>query len=218
MAYLFSNSFAKSYVMKKIYFSAFLLLASIINLHATTFVVNVEDFEFDPKTFSVNTGDTILWSLDNSSGAHTTTSTNIPTGAAAWNQVLTQGAPNFSYVPTVPGTYSYICLYHVSMGMSGTFTVSGASGIQSNAGSSFSLLNILVENDKIKVSYQLPNFSSVDFRLFNVIGEELQHMTFARREGIYTDALPADIPDNGIYMLQVSSGNVSISKRFLVAR
>lgn len=79
-------------------------------------------FSFSPSSgLSVQAGDTVEWVW--ASGTHTTTSGTIPSGAASWNANITSSATTFSYVPTVAGTYNYYCVYHQSMGMTGSFTV-----------------------------------------------------------------------------------------------
>jgi len=205
--------------MKKIiYIFTFILFLSGFGTHATTVVVNVEDFEFNPQTFTINLGDTIIWSLDNSAGAHTTTSTTIPAGATAWNQALTQSMNTYMYVPAVAGNYSYICQYHVTMGMAGTFTVSSSTGIASYASSKLSLMNVVVEGDKINVMLSLPKPADLEISLFNVIGQELDRMTMYKGEGIFTESLDAATLNRGIYFLKVSAGTDKIYRRFLVSR
>jgi hypothetical protein len=44
------------------------------------------------------------------------------------------------YKPTVAGTYSYVCTFHASSGMTGTFTVTGSSHVNTvNRGPALSL-------------------------------------------------------------------------------
>ena len=59
--------------MRKIYLVFALLLTLGKPDYASTILITVEDFEFDPAVITVNVGDTILWIWDE--GVHTTTST-----------------------------------------------------------------------------------------------------------------------------------------------
>jgi len=103
-------------------------IAAVISLllfqavaHATIHVVQVSNFSFTPQNISsFIIGDTIKW--QGVSGFHTTTSSTIPAGAAAWDQVITSGGV-YLYIPSVTGTYNYVCTPHEAFGMIGSFNV-----------------------------------------------------------------------------------------------
>jgi len=80
-----------------------------------------DGMSFVPSSLSFPLGDTITWVWD--AGFHTTTSINIPAGAAAWDAPITTAGETYSYIPTETGTYEYDCTYHAPM-MAGTFIVS----------------------------------------------------------------------------------------------
>ncbi len=107
--------------MKKLLLLLFSVFVFIFNTNATTHTITAADFTFSPATITINLGDTIKWVL--SAGTHTTTSETIPAGAATWNANLKTGSTTFVYVPKVAGVYNYQCNFHVSMGMTGIFTV-----------------------------------------------------------------------------------------------
>jgi plastocyanin len=86
--------------------------------NADTVYVNVMNDFFDPVNVTLNVGDFITWTLVE--GVHTTTSTAIPPGAAAWNYTFTSISDTYTYEVTVPGDYDYVCLLHP--GMDGFFT------------------------------------------------------------------------------------------------
>ncbi|HET8572443.1 MAG TPA: PKD domain-containing protein [Edaphocola sp.] len=91
---------------------------------ATIHVIDVggsSGISFVPSSLTVTLGDTIKWEWDN--GSHTTTSTNIPAGAASWDEAINSSNLSFTYVPTVPGDYDYKCTPHASLGMVGSFSV-----------------------------------------------------------------------------------------------
>jgi plastocyanin len=90
------------------------------SLMANTILITVSDFAFSPSTASVVVGDTVKWVYVN--GSHTTTSINVPSGAASWDAPLNTAGATFSYKVTVAGNYAYKCSPHFGMGMAGGFT------------------------------------------------------------------------------------------------
>ena len=70
---------------------------------------------------SVNVGDTVQWlPLDFPSMVHTITSSNIPLGAAPFDQIWQAPADTFfQYIPTHVGLYEYVCTPHIPMNMVG---------------------------------------------------------------------------------------------------
>jgi plastocyanin len=108
--------------MKKILLLLFCLI--YIKSNATTWTVNVQDFQFSPSTLNVSVGDVIHWVW--LTGTHTTTSVTTPVGAATWNSPMDSTHTTFDYTITKPGAYSYQCNFHAFLGMTATFTTSGA--------------------------------------------------------------------------------------------
>jgi len=100
-----------------IFFAAMLML----KLNAQVHYIQQNGNTFSPANLTVNIGDTIIWQW--TSGSHTTTSVNIPAGAATWDSPLTQGNASFQYIPGEPGVYDYHCTPHAAMGMTGSFEV-----------------------------------------------------------------------------------------------
>jgi plastocyanin len=99
----------------------------MIQLSATIHVIKVWNGyqQFMPRDLGeIYLGDTIQWlPLDFPAMTHTVTSTNIPNGALAFDQIWK--APRdtfFQYVPAVIGVYDYECTPHAST-MIGSFTV-----------------------------------------------------------------------------------------------
>ena len=103
--------------MKKYLQAVSILLISFPFIFSTAFAttqeVVVANFQFTPSNFSINLGDTVLFTWN--SGSHTTTSTTIPASAAAWNHSLNSSSVSFIYVPTVSGNYNYHCSIHTTM-------------------------------------------------------------------------------------------------------
>lgn len=83
--------------------------------------VHVRNFTFAPETFTATVGDTIrfIWDI----GSHTTTSTSVPAGAAAWDSPIGGANTQFDYKTTQKGNYSFKCTPHEGLGMVGNFVV-----------------------------------------------------------------------------------------------
>lgn len=99
-------------------FVIFFMMIFNSEVHSTTYTVNVMNFAFTPPNNNVMVGDTIKWVYV--SGNHTTTNngavgTSRPPGAPSWDNPINSFNTQYSYVVTVPGTYTYICLFHPSM-------------------------------------------------------------------------------------------------------
>lgn len=84
----------------------------------------MQDFQFSPSTLNVSVGDVIHWVW--LTGTHTSTSVTIPIGAATWDSPMDLTHTTFDYTITKPGAYSYQCNFHAFLGMTATFTASGA--------------------------------------------------------------------------------------------
>ncbi len=97
--------------------------------NATIHIVKVWNgyFQFLDRDITIQLGDTVQWlPLDVPSMVHTITSTNIPTGAVAFDQIWQAPADTFfQYIPQIAGLYEYECTPHVLNGMTGSITVMG---------------------------------------------------------------------------------------------
>ena len=83
------------------------------------------DFVFDPETFEVPVGSTVLWVWEG--GGHNVKPTATPE-ASDWSGTPGDGttySSGYEYAHTfaVPGEYEYHCVPHQSLGMTGSFTV-----------------------------------------------------------------------------------------------
>lgn len=206
--------------MKKVYsycMAALLICLTSHQLKAATVVVEVEDFEFNPAIFTLSTGDTIMWMWDNSGGQHTTTSTVIPQGAASWDEVINNNSPMFIYVPTIAGSYDYICSYHSSMGMIGHFTVLPASPvIEISRSSEFSLSGMFGEDQSLTVHYNIPFSTSITLSLFDALGNVVKIINSGNTPaGYYRDKFYLSGIKKGIYVLSIQSAESKISTRII---
>jgi len=82
---------------------------------ATTHNVYMDGFAFKPQTVSVQVGDTVVWT-NNDTSLHTTTA-----DGGAWDSGDLGHGDTFSFTFATPGTYTYHCSRHPSM--TGTVTV-----------------------------------------------------------------------------------------------
>jgi len=80
---------------------------------AETKTVSIKDFEFAPKTISVNVGDTITWTNDGPS-PHTVTADD-----ASFDSGNLDKGGTFSHTFDKAGTVAYFCKYHGSKGGTG---------------------------------------------------------------------------------------------------
>lgn len=123
--------------MKQILLSLTCLLG-FSQIQATVHTVPVWGgyFQFTNSGFTMQLGDTVEWvPLDQPSMVHTITSSSIPAGAATFDQIWQMPADTFfRYIPTIVGTYDYVCTPHeVSYDMIGNFIVEDSTvGIQTN--------------------------------------------------------------------------------------
>ena len=130
--------------MKKIIVISIILVSSLAS-NATIHVMRVWDgyFQFVNPTFSgpnitIQLGDTVEWlPLDIPTMVHTITSTNIPLGAAPFDQIWQAPADTFfQYIPTVEGLYEYECTPHAGppYNMLGSINVIGdVTGLSGNS-------------------------------------------------------------------------------------
>ncbi len=92
---------------------------------AATQTVSVKDNLFDPKTITVNVGDTINWKYAGQN-EHTVTADD---GSFESGDLKTGEKTSFSFTFTKAGTFAYHCKYHGGAGgtgMSGTVEVKAA--------------------------------------------------------------------------------------------
>jgi hypothetical protein len=97
--------------MKKLSLLLFLFVLLFNWTQAAIVNVNVGDDFFDPVSFTIAVGDTIVWTVTGVN-PHTTTSTSVPAGAATWNYTFTGAGDNFTYIVQVEGVYEYWCTVH----------------------------------------------------------------------------------------------------------
>lgn len=127
-------------------------------LGAETKTVSMKDFKFDPKTITVNVGDTITWT-NNDTAEHTAQADD-----SSFDSKDVAGGKSFSTTFAKAGTFAYYCKYHGGpngAGMAGTVVVQEAAAqvptaVAAPAGAaptgSIDVANQAVANDAITVA------------------------------------------------------------------
>jgi plastocyanin len=173
-----------------------LLLMISIKSYSVVHVINQSNYTFSPSSLSVNVGDVVRWVW--SSGTHTTTSTTIPGGASSWDSPLSSSNTSFEYTVTVAGTYSYECIYHADMGMTGSFTATVATLVDENP----SYKNFKVFPNPASSYINLPLGMKGKFVISDLLGNNIRQLS-SNDLTIESSSYRMDIADlvNGIYIV-----------------
>lgn len=205
--------------MRKIIPYLFLAIAFSMttSLKATIVTVMQVDNTFDPQNFSVSVGDTIRWVW--TSGLHTTTSADIPAGAAAWDSFLMETVPMFEYVVTVPGTYNYVCTPHVNIGMIGSFTATGTLGIADNISTNSLKIYPNPANSRASLSVVAERTSDASISIYDLLGNQIRRDDITIKQGPNKIELPVTDILPGIYFIELRYDDQSaIVRRFVKSR
>ena len=199
--------------MKALLFKTLLLFTCVFGSSysfATTHIINTADFSFSPSSLSIMLGDTVQWVYV--SGSHTTTSTTIPTGATAWNSPINTTVTSYTYVPTVSGTYNYICVPHQGMGMTGSFVVSGTTSVGIVAAAT----PVVSPNPASSVVHIQTDAQALFVSLTDLTGRyiPLQQIGNTTKEKIFSvENIPA-----GVYFVMIKEENKITTQKLLIAR
>ncbi|MCE2496249.1 MAG: T9SS type A sorting domain-containing protein [Flavobacteriales bacterium] len=115
--------------MKRFYTLFALFLSISFTTQATTHNVGLggpNGNTFNPANLMVNAGDTVVWI--NQGGFHNVngSTSTFPSNPASFGNGTASASWAYSFVFSIPGTYSYQCDPHAGLGMSGTVTVNAA--------------------------------------------------------------------------------------------
>ncbi len=202
--------------MKKVYTIIFQVVACILfsaYAKATVFLIEVENFEFEPEVVTVNVGDTIIWFWEE--GFHTTTSTLIPSEATPWDAEISSSSPFFQYVVTFPGSYDYVCSPHASMGMVGHFTANGTTDIPVIPATSELDFQSYVNGNDLIITTSFPQ-STQEAKLLNLNGQVLKGLKQAAlNENNILSFDIANVP-KGIYLVEIASEQGRTTRRVAI--
>ena len=193
--------------MKKLFIILIIFLSSFTS-KATIHVVQVWSgyFEFTPANITIQLGDTVQWlPLDVPLMAHTITSTNIPSGAMAFDQIWQAPADTFfQYVPQIAGLYEYVCTPHITQGMVGSINViDGATGITGDASSENDLL--IYPNPTADLIHFNESSSAHSYKIFTSNGKLILF-------GTTNEAVNVSTLANGNYFIEIISDRPRIMK------
>lgn len=207
--------------MKKII--ALLLLIFAINTisFATVRTVTVTNFTFTPSVVNAVVGDTILWTWV--LGTHTTTSTNVPLGAASWDAPISSLSTSFSYKITTPGSYSYDCTFHgVLFGMVGSINAVTATVTQTGTTvNSFELKQNYPNpfNPATTINFNIPKPENVKVNVYNILGKEIATLVEEKlNAGSYTVKFDGAKYSSGVYIYKINAGEFNSVKRMLLIK
>src|SRR5512133_314667 len=85
--------------------------------------ITVADFNFSPRTVTINAGDTVVW-INTGAATHTVTASD-----GSWDSGNLAPGQSFSHTFSTAGTVAYYCRFHGSAdgnGMAGTLVVQAA--------------------------------------------------------------------------------------------
>jgi hypothetical protein len=161
--------------------------------------------QFLPSSLEIQLGDTIQWlPLDFPTMVHTITSTNIPSGAAGFDEIWQAPADTFfQYVPTVVGLYEYVCTPHLQMDMSGSFNVTAG-----NAGNTHELNEsevTLYPNPAQNTIYLTSSEVSLSYSMYS-------HHGTLMKSGQTNGNIDISYFKNGIYYLKITGERPRILK------
>ncbi len=198
-------------------------LAVFNTSYATTHIIQFGGsfgLSYSPNSLNASVGDTIKWEGDFSS--HPLSSTSVPPGAQGFSQ---SSGTAFIYVITAAGTYLYHCDFHFSAGMTGSFTASGSTGVNSIQNSINPYYFKLSQNypnpfNPITViSYQLSVISDVKLSVYDVLGREIAVLINNRQNaGIHTTQWNAQNFPSGVYFYRLQAGSFTETKKLILLK
>ncbi len=207
--------------MKKICLLLILFFTSINILNAQiTHLVLVSNYQFSPKDLNVTVGDTIKWKWVN--GMHTTTSDST-TGLDVWNAPIDVNDSTFRYVIKAPGTHTYYCVYHVSLGMVGSIIASPATEVKDKniSAVNFSLGQNFPDpfNPSTKIKYSVPFTTHILLKVYDLLGNEVGTLVNEEKPaGKYEVTWHAADLSGGVYFYQMKAGNFIQTKKMILLK
>jgi len=185
---------------------------------ATIYTVTTSGETFSPSAVSIKVGDTVKWVCSTSGGiAHTTTSGTSCTADGKWNSGNMNPGATFSFKFTTAGTYNYYCTYHCSMGMTGTVTVSSASGISPETFTKIQFTLAPNPTDgQTYLNINLTKTSTLTVCLYNLAGKVISTASVVAAEG--SNSLPLDVKNYpaGLYFVRVSGEGILPESNLLI--
>jgi len=200
--------------MKKIFTFLFILLFHLSATRATIVEVDVTDYNFAPADFSINVGDTVMWSW--TAGIHTTSSTSVPAGAISWNAPIDGSNPMFMYAVTVPGVYSYQCNIHFQMGMVAQFTAVNTTGIKENGRGTYFHVAANSSTEELKVDVNTVKSGQLNLQVYNIIGKRIKVLASVQQSaGLHQYSFDVSDLAKGIYLVRLSMSDLDVVRKII---
>ena len=202
--------------MKKVYSFIFLSLAAlpcINSVNATVHIVTCQNIpsHFLPVTTNAVVGDTIEW--DWVAGNHVVgpmSASDIPNGAAMFNQAVDNNNLGFAYVVTVAGSYHYECHPSTPHGEPGYTNVTSGTGVPSIELYHVSNAYPNPFSDKVTIETTQADRISV----YNMVGEKIYEQGISDKRTATSINLSKE--QNGIYFYSILKEGVIVETRKLV--
>ncbi|MBI3500453.1 MAG: T9SS type A sorting domain-containing protein [Bacteroidetes bacterium] len=163
---------------------------------------------FNPANITAVCGDTVIWQWG--AGSHTTTSTNIPACATAWNANINSTSTVYAITIPCAGTYSYQCTPHAAMGMVGTIVATCTNNVPIIASHYFSAAYPNPFSSKLTIETSQANLISI----YNAVGENIKSIAVPQGQ-IKTEIDMQDL-QAGIYFYAVLKEGVIIETKKIV--
>jgi len=208
--------------MKKFTLILVILVAAILQLHATKRTVTISGFNYSPALLTVHTGDTVTI---NASASHPLLEVSKATWDNSGTTALSGGfgptTKNFTFTAGAADTIYYICTEHVQFGMKGRVIIAPSSGIIDLPEKSLSLSlfpNPIANTGMLSIYSPASNNFSV--QVFNITGQLAKDLTPADRIPDKQYSIPVDASNlsEGTYFIVAISGGQKIVRKFEVIR
>jgi plastocyanin len=205
--------------MKKLYsillVSAFLFL-NVNSGFCTVHIISGVGFTFSPDSISAVVGDTIVFNINANHDA-------VEVSQATWNINGTTSNGGFSVpfgggatVVTQVKTYYYVCQNHASMGMKGRLFVTSPTGLPPVFVCEYTGFDMFPNpaSSSVTIQANLATGKEHSLKIFNILGNcicQEANIPYNYKFNL------AGIPD-GVYILEVRSGEALVQKRLVVRR
>lgn len=194
---------------------AALLLASAVTLQSqTTMSVTVSSNQFSPSDISINVGDQVTWT--NVGGSHNVNGTQdaYPDNPESFGNSVGSGWV-FSHTFTTPGFYNYHCDPHQFLGMTGTITVNGTTGIFDNKADAVKLR--AYPNPTTDILYfefkEKRNENSIlEIEIYTIEGKLIKDAISEQKK---VSSISVDDIDKGYYLLRVTTDDKMYQANFI---
>jgi len=198
----------------KTLFTLLLVLGITASLQAKTFTVTATDFSFSPATQTVQVGDVVHWAFE---GTHTVTSGTTCTSDGKFNSGTKNTGDTYDFTFTSIGSFPYFCTFHCSMGMTGTITVTAASGVDVE-NTAFAQLKSFPNpfSKSATLGYELTRTCNVNIKVTDISGKEILVIKQTQGPGLHNTTLNLDAQPTGIYFLNFSADGIATKSLMLV--